>query len=38
LLHAFSCFVRLLEYSHFQIARVWFRQMREVAKVRSVWC
>ena len=33
-MHAFACIAPLLRYPHFQIARVWFHQMREIAKLR----
>jgi hypothetical protein len=31
-----TCESQTVRYHHFQIARVWFCQMREIAKVRSV--
>jgi hypothetical protein len=34
-MYTFACIAMPLRYLDFQIARVWFRQMREIAKVRS---
>jgi hypothetical protein len=33
-MYTFACIAMLLRYPYSQIARVWFRQMREIAKVR----
>jgi hypothetical protein len=35
--HGLTCRPQGLRYVHFQIARIWFCRIREIAKVGSVW-